>query len=306
MHINARAVFKIFGLSLVFTFHFFSNQNLLAQDPAIVPPADGYETARSVGMGLGARANAMSTSALQLNPANLAVIKSYHIETAIGYEPVSNRVYLQSALVDGYSGPIAAGISYRYLFGNGRDGHTGMEGKLGVGVALGSSFALGLAGRYMSYWKVGGGEGNQPRSEGFTMDASFQLMPFKGFYLAGFGQNLIDLGSYLTPRLVGGSASYSFGETLTLAFDGQADLSTFKDEQGNIKPKAMFGGAIEFFTGEVPLRVGYAADLGRNTHTITSGVGYTNKSLSVELSYRQTVVGSSDAWIMLSFRYFVF
>src|SRR5690606_19763062 len=44
------------------------------------PRADNYDTARSVGMGLGSRAGSSGTTALVYNAANMPLVPLYHIE----------------------------------------------------------------------------------------------------------------------------------------------------------------------------------------------------------------------------------
>lgn len=279
-----------------------------AQEAAVPPPAEGFETTRGMAMGLGgARASAASTSALQYNPANLALARVYHIEAFAGYRPQSSRFEFGASLVDSFSAPIAMGVSYRYILGNGAYGHAGMEGRVGVAVPLGDAFAIGVSGRYVSFWREGPRpEGDQrgPYAEGVTFDASVRVTPIPGLHIAAIGENLIDFGSPLVPRLVGGSASYTIDNMFTIAFDGMADLSTFHNVDGSLRPEAIFGAAAEFFTGEIPIRAGWGFDTGRSIHYITAGLGYTRPEFGIDISYRQQIVGDDDTWLMLSGRYF--
>ncbi len=279
-----------------------------AQEAAVPPPAEEFETTRGMAMGLtGSRASAASTSALQYNPANLALARVYHIEAFAGYRPQSTRFEFGASLVDSFSAPIAMGVSYRYILGNGAYGHAGMEGRVGVAVPLGDAFAIGVSGRYVSFWREGPrpeGDNRGPYAEGITVDASVRVTPIPGLHIAAIGQNLIDFGSPLVPRLVGGSASYTIDNVFTIAFDGLADLSTFYNPDASLRPEALFGVGAEFFTGEIPIRAGWGFDTGRSIHYITAGLGYTRPEFGIELSYRQQIVGDDDTWLMLSGRYF--
>jgi hypothetical protein len=200
------------------------------------------------------------------------------------------------------------GVSYRYLLGNGQYGHGGMDGRVALAVALADAFSVGVAGRYVSLWREGPrpeGDNRGPYAEGVTFDASVRVTPLPGFHIAAIGQSLIDLGSPLVPRLVGGSLSYTFDNTFTIAGDGMADLSTFHNPDGSLRPEAIFSLGAELFTGEIPIRAGYGFDTGRSIHTITLGVGYVRPEFGIELSYRQQIVGDDDTWLMLSGRYFI-
>jgi hypothetical protein len=275
---------------------------------AVDPPvADVQETTRGVAMGLGARASAASTSALAYNAAELTTTRAYHIETVVGYEPGTTRFTVGAAVVDSFSSPVAMGLSYRYVLGNGQYGHGGMEGRLSLALPLGDAFAIGVSGRYMSYWREGQPEGDErgPFAEGITMDAAVRVMPVPGLHIAALGYNLIDHGTSLVPRLVGGSASYTIDSMVTIAFDGLADLSTFYNVDASLRPEALFGGAVEVFISGVPIRAGYSFDTGRDIHYITAGLGYVTDEWGLDFSYRQQIVGDDDTWLLLGFRYFV-
>ncbi|GAB4200050.1 MAG: hypothetical protein OHK0013_10760 [Sandaracinaceae bacterium] len=278
-----------------------------AQASPLVPPADDYETTRAMAMGLGARASAASTSALSTNPANLALGRLYHIETVVGYNPQVANATFGASILDSFSSPVAMAMQYRYILGNGQYGHSGMDGRIGLAYAFSEAFSVGVAGRYTSFAREGQQEGDTrgPYVEGVNVDASIRVTPLPGLHLAAIGQNLVDYGTPYVARLVGGSISYTFENVLTLAVDGFADLSTFRDAANNIRPEMLLGGAAEVFTGEVPIRAGYFYDSGRGIHYVTAGVGYVRPEFAVDFAWRQQIVGDDDTWLTLSFRYFV-
>jgi hypothetical protein len=279
-----------------------------AQSTGPMPVAEDFETARGMAMGLGTRASIASTGALQYNPANLALARIYHVETQVGYHPQDTTFGFGGALVDSFSSPVAMGVSYRYILGNGRDGHAGMDGRIGLAVPIGDAFAIGVAGRYVSFTREGqrpDGDTRGPYAEGITVDVGLRVTPVAGLHIAAIGQNLIDFGSPLVPRLVGGSASYTVDNTFTIGIDGFADLSTFHNVDASLRPEALLGVGAELFTGEVPIRLGYFFDTGRGIHALTAGLGYVNTSFGIELSYRQQFIGDDDSTLLLSFRYFI-
>ncbi len=267
--------------------------------------AENMETARTMAMGLGARASVTSTSAVAYNPAGMSIGRHYHVESSAFYEPQNERFGAGGALADSYSGPVNMGVAFRYIHGNGRDGHGGYDGRISLAVPFGDHFAIGASGRYVSLWREGQ-EDAPPFAEQVNLDAAIRVTPIPGLHIAALGYNLIDVGSPLVPVQVGGSISYTIDNTFTLAFDGLADLSTWHDADGNIRPEAMFGGAAEFFTGEVPIRAGWMFDTGRSLHYVTAGVGWMNGELGVDIAARQQVTGPDlDTWLLASFRYFV-
>ncbi len=278
-----------------------------AQESATLPPADDYETTRGMAMGLGARASAVATSALASNPANLALGRLYHVESVVGYQPQLTNFTFGAGVADSFSSPVALGVQYRYILGNGQNGHSGMDGRVGLAYAFSEAFSIGVAGRYHSFQREGQQEGDTrgPYAEGVNVDVSLRLTPVTGLHIAAIGQNLIEYGTPYVARLVGGSVSYTFENVLTLAVDGFADLSTFHDVSGNLRPEMLIGGAAEVFTGEVPIRAGYFYDSGRGIHYVSAGVGYVRPEFGIDLAWRQQIVGDDDTWLTLSFRYFI-
>jgi hypothetical protein len=278
-----------------------------AQESTTLPPADDYETTRGMAMGLGARASAVATSALASNPANLALGRLYHIESVVGYMPQLTNFTFGAGVADSFSSPVALGVQYRYILGNGQNGHSGMDGRVGLAYAFSEAFSIGVSGRYHSFQREGQQEGDTrgPYAEGVNVDVSLRLTPVTGLHIAAIGQNLIEYGTPYVARLVGGSVSYTFENVLTLAVDGFADLSTFHDANGGLRPEMLLGGAAEVFTGEVPIRTGYFYDSGRGIHYVTAGVGYVRPEFGIDFAWRQQIVGEDDTWLTLSFRYFV-
>jgi hypothetical protein len=179
-------------------------------------------------------------------------------------------------------------------------GPGGYDGRLSLSLPLGDSFGLGVTGRYVSFWREGSSNA-PPFAEGITFDAAARVTPVAGLHIAAFGYNLIDLGSSLVPRQAGGSISYTYDNRLTLAFDGIADLGTFENPDGSLRPEGLFGGAGEYFTGEVPIRVGYYYDTGRDLHVLTGGLGYITEDFGVEVSLRQQVNRTQLTTILASF-----
>lgn len=268
------------------------------------PFADTMETARGMAMGLGARASATSTSGLAYNAAGLSIGRHYHIESGVFYEPMASRFGLSGSVTDSYSGPVNMGLNFRYVHGNGENGHGGYDGRLAIGIPVGDAFAIGVTGRYVSFWREGQ-EDESPWAEGITFDASIRVTPIPGLHLAVLGYNLLPMDSWLTPMQVGGSASYTINNTFTIAVDGLADLSTWENADGSIRPEALVGVGAEYFTGEVPIRAGYIYDSGRDSHFVTAGVGWMNQQLGIDIAWRQQLTDEYHTWLLATFRYFV-
>jgi hypothetical protein len=72
------------------------------------------------------------------------------------------------------------------------------------------------------------------------------------------------------------------------------------------KNDVIIGGGAEIFAGRaVPLRAGYSYDTQRNQHTVSFGLGYTDRSIGFDLSLRQQIGGMGDTRLMGAFRFYV-
>jgi len=266
--------------------------------------AEDIESTRGMAMGTGARASAASTSAAAYNAAGLPQGRLYHLEGLVGYDAAYGRWSFGATAVDSMSNKLAAGLSIRAIMGDGERGHSGLDGRLGLGLPLSDAFAIGLAGRYLSLSRDGQGAAGetdgQTLAKGFTLDASIAVQPAAGLRLAGLGYNLIDMDSPLAPRLIGGGASFSTAEVFTLGADCLVDLSTFDQAE------LIVGGGAEYLAaGRVPIRLGYEYDSGRHTHSVTGGVGYVDQQVGIDVALDQQVRGGTETRLLLAFRYFV-
>lgn len=263
------------------------------------PEEDTLETARGLGLGTGARASAIGTSAAAYNAANLGQAQLYHIQSDLGFTPGGGGWWVGGTVVDSVSSPLAAGMSFRGMFDLGEDDHSGFDGRVSLGYAVSDAIGVGVAGRYVKL-QPDTQDAGDPGAKGFTLDASVRVTPTEGLHIAALGYNLIDRHSAFTPMLVGGSLSFAIKDTFTIGGDGLVDLSTF--DQASV----LAGGGLEYLAGgAVPLRLGYRFDSGRDTHSVTGSLGYVDQSVGVDLALRQHVAGAKDTQLVFTFRYHV-
>lgn len=272
------------------------------KDPAQTAAAD-LETTRGIAMGAGARASAVSSSAIAYNPAAMAMARLYHIESQVQFSPAAGRWAFGGTIVDSSTNKLAAGMTFIGIVGNGESGYSGMDGRAALAFPIIPQLAIGLSGRYLSLGREGtapiGVDQEEPVGQGFTMDGSIAVA-IDILRIVAVAQNFIDVGSLLTPFRAGGGASLLLGDFLTLSVDVLADVSTFEN------PEALVGGGVEFLAGGiVPIRAGYRYDSGRTTHAVTGGLGYVDQKFGVEFGLRQEVGDTDGTEIMLSLRYFV-
>ena len=271
---------------------------------ADAPREQTYETARGLGMGLGARASAQGTSALSYNTANLGLGQLYHIETMASFIPGDRAWAYGGAIVDSMTSKVAAGLSFHGFHGSGDRALRGYDGRLGLGIALSDKIGIGIAGRYMSLRsrrENAAGESIGAGVKAFTLDAAIRVSPFTGFHIAALGSNLIPTDSPLAPMLLGGSASYGYEAVFAVAVDVMVDLKTFAE------PELLIGVGVEYLAGEsFPLRVGYRRDQGRSLHQVTAAVGYVDPRFGIDMALRQDVGAvDNDTQLLLNLRYHV-
>ena len=272
------------------------------------------ESARGLALGTGVRATAMSTSALAYNPAALVVGKVYHLEGVVDYMPDLKTVALGGAIVDSSTSKLSAGLSFRGFL-SGQGGLGGIDGRLGLALPLSEGVSIGVSGRYVNAkrdWPTpsvqdsSGMATPMPAPEviskvkGFTLDASIRVAPTPSVMLHAGSYNLISLDSVYAPLMVGGGAGIALGSVAVVGGDVLVDLSSYD------KGAVLFGLGGEVFAGQaVPLRAGYSYDTKRSQHTLSVGLGYTDRSVGLDLSLRQDLGGEGDTRIMGAFRFYV-
>ena len=267
---------------------------------AVPPAALEQQNARGLALGTGARASAMSTSALLYNPASLSLGRLYHLESGVAYHPSAHTLEAAAMVVDSMTSRLAAGFSARALRATALGGYAGVDLRLGFGLPLSDGISVGGVGRYLSLdQQVSGGNGTRPihLTKGLTFDMSLRLRPFKGLELATLGYNLLGLESALVPRSLGASAALAVSSAATVA----VDLFSVGSESTYL----IAGGGAEYVNGSVPMRLGYRYDAGHGVHAVSGGIGYLHRRGGFDLAIRREVAGGAQTLVMGSLRYFV-
>lgn len=276
------------------------------------------ESARGIALGTGVRASAISTSALAYNPAALVVGRSYNIEGLVDYMADLKTVALGGAVVDASTSRLAAGLSLRGFL-SGDNGMGGFDGRLGLALPLSDAISIGLSGRYLNVSQSGVLliDGTRLSSvtivKGFTLDASVRIAPVPTVQLELGSYNLIRLSGQLgaapgapsladayAPLILGGGASFVLAEMLVLGADVLVDTTSYSSAATTVG-----GGAEVLLANVLPLRAGYSYDVKRTQSSLSLGVGYADRSLGFDLSWRQDLGGIGDTRIAAAFRFFV-
>lgn len=272
------------------------------------------ETARSAAMGGAMRAWGSGTTAMFLNPANLAETQAYHIEGVVQLTPEAARQAYGAVIMDSITNKLAGGVSVvgSFVDPDGLD-RTTLDVRVGLSYPISPRFLIGLAGHYVRATQLGTGPfGNSKFSGGLvdgearhpfvaipTFDAGFTIKVTEGLAISALGQNLTYPNNGVLPTTLGGGIGYS-ASGFTLEVDGIADLNSWG------KPTARVMGGAEYLVAEsFPIRVGYRYDQGADQHHVSAGLGYMTREFSVEASVRRAIDEGGPTTVVIGLAYFL-
>jgi len=251
------------------------------------------------------RATSYSVGGLYMNPANMARTQVYHLGGFSEIWPEAKRVSFGGAAVDSIVNTkgIAGGVGYTW---NQQDKDTldrqYNDLRFALAFPLQNKFFLGLGGRYLWLSQDGSGPlGDSLASgglqgdrivEGFSFDAGVTVKPTDSFYIAVVGNNLSDPGSGFQPLTAGGGIGFATND-FGIEGDVVFDFTTWDETTVRV-----MGGAEYLVAGAVPLRVGYRYDDGLESHAVSAGLGYVDRSFSADAAVRRIVSGDKATAIV--------
>ncbi len=290
---------------------------IASADPSSTSIEQGYELGevqhpRVVGMGGAAQVFGGSTTAIFVNPANLTLLRVYHLEGLAALSPEARRQSYGGAIADSSTSKLGGGFGGTWTQMD-PDGikRTVADLRLSLAYPLGDRFSLGATGRYLRVQqKVASGPlGASLASDGlrdeplvslFTFDAGAAVQISEQFRLAVSGRNLTAPGTALAPLVLAGGLGWS-NQTITIEADSLVDFTTF----GAARVRGMLGGEI-LAADRFPIRAGYRVDAGMKTQAISLGAGYVDRKFSIEIGGRRDVVADHPAtFISLGVRFFI-
>jgi hypothetical protein len=264
-------------------------------------------------MGGAMRAFSNSLEALFVNPANMAASRVYHLGALAQIWPEANRQSYGAAAIDSIvsSARIAGGLGGTWNLQD-PDGieRQWTDLRFALAFPFSDEFFLGAGGRHL-WLKQNGDDGEIGSSaasgglhdeqilRGFSFDAGATLKPSEQFAISLVGANLNNPGTGYQPTSVGGGIGFGT-DNLTIEGDLLSDFTTWEETT----VRAMLGG--EFLAADhYPLRLGYRYDQGANSHAVSAGVGYIDRSFAAEIAVRRVVAPNDDAAtaIVFGFKY---
>jgi hypothetical protein len=269
---------------------------------ALVQSAGEPTTPRSLGMADALAASAMSTTALFLNPAGVALGRVFHAEGWYGYTNDLSRHVAGVATTDSTT-DVAGGLGFTYTY-------TGLEAeqnnqydlRAALGVQLGELAALGLNLKYVRVDYAEGLETSPGNLNDFSMDAG-AMITYDRFFVGVAGWNIINLDHPMAPLALQVGGGLMLGPA-RFEFDATMDWSTW-DEEAELGVRYAAGGEILLADAYV-LRAGYRYEDIPDVHGIAAGVGYVNPSVALDFGFQQDLSGArSDTRLGFSLRYFI-
>ncbi|HEY8090840.1 MAG TPA: hypothetical protein VIF09_23420 [Polyangiaceae bacterium] len=286
-------------------------------DRMTTSPEQAYDlgeipNARAVGMGGALNALGVSTTALSMNPANMALARVYHLEALAGYSPEAQRQTYGLAIEDSVinaqhlSGGVVA--TYNQFDPSGMN-RTWTDVRVALAIPIGDYIAVGATTRWLrlnqnvsagpfgrSY--PSDGAASSPLFDGLTVDLG-ATASISGFRLGVVGHNLTNPNTPLAPTEAAGGLGYA-NDWLALEVDGLLDFTTW----GGTRARAMAGGEI-FLADRYALRLGWRYDAGTQINAASAGLGYIDPRWSIELGMRHDLLGAhSETLGVLALRYF--
>jgi hypothetical protein len=263
-------------------------------------------------MGEALNALGVSTAAMYLNPANLAMARVYHLEALAAYSPDAQRQTYALAIVDSLlsSTKLSGGLAgaYSRMDPSGID-RTWTDVRAGLALPFGDHFSFGLAGRWLRVQQAvasgpfglspaSSGTPNGPLFDRLTVDAG-ATVSLGDFRIAAVGHNLTFPNTALAPTTGTAGIGY-FSQSFALEVDGLMDFTTWPKPRGRV----MAGGEL-FLADRYAVRAGWRYDAGTQVNTASLGLGYIDPRWSTEVGLSRDLVGAhAETMGVLSIRYF--
>lgn len=244
--------------------------------------AQSFEGARLLSLGGAQRALSAGNDSIYINPAGLALARSYALELNYLDDLRGGDRRFNGSVVDSQAGPISGGIAYTYIGRRPEDG--GEEDRLAghrVDVALAlpvaDTAAIGVTARYLTFDRTRG-DVEQGGFRYFTIDAGLQWRIVDGLAIGIAGYNLTNPDQDETPISFGGGIGYQADFGLSIEADVVHDVR--RDSQ-------RFAGALGYVISQsFPVRLGISYDRLTGSIALSGGLGAQIDRIGVDIGFR--------------------
>lgn len=256
------------------------------------------------------RASGYANEAIYFNPAAMAQVMMYSVETGYTYQNEVAGHAFDVSIVDSTTNEfISAGLAYSYFDTAQVPGFTVPGTDSRVGHQLRAALASGYRGKDFSAF-VGAGVrwinlslADREPVDPVTMDVGV-LLVIKGLIRVGItGHNLIEHPDERNelPRQLGTGVSLAASGFLA-EFDAVVDFDTRSDTKGQ------YSVGLEYDVAQMlPIRAGYMYNEILDRHRIAVGLGYYSQVVGIDIGYLQDVSSAdkSDATVGLDLRIYL-
>jgi hypothetical protein len=259
---------------------------------------------RAMGVGESLRAAATGSLATRINPAGLALVRTYVLEAAYGYRPVDKSHIQAVSVCDSVTTRVGACLFYTHLSADPSEMGSRSLHEVGITTAVPlGGFSLGMTQRYVTYKESVMEEVPVDSShKGYLVDVglTYRLMPMLTMALVGY--NLIGADEDRYARAIGGGLAFNAFSRLLLSADARYDLE---------REAGRYGGGLEYlFPGAdgqqgIPVRAGYVYDAGTKGSYVTAGLGFITPRVGLDLAARKQVAEGDELMMQLSLRLFL-
>jgi len=263
--------------------------------------------AETLGSADTAYANAWGTGALFFNPAGLLRVPTVLLSAGYSYLDGYQGHALTAAAVDAKTNDmVAIGVAYTFITGTPDDvgDRDGSQFRIGMGTGYrAGDIALyaGVGARYLDL-TIGKDDTDKGVDEtndvdDWTLDFGLILDFGHVVKLGVVGQNLLAIDSPEARRQLGLGLSFVFGD-----IDVSADLDI--DLSGELETFKAYGFGIDYVVGDAfHLRAGVDIDPINDTQRVTSGIGYSNETLALDLGYSSAVTDPTSMIFAVTLRF---
>jgi hypothetical protein len=260
---------------------------------------------RTISQGEAVRASANGGTATRVNPAGVALTKSYSLEATYGFRGEDSATIAGAAICDSVTNRVGACIYYNYFAAEPEGGSRSLHDiGLTVAVPIADTVMLGTTTRYVDYTETGTAalpEDNS-RDGALVSDLGLIVKVVPELAIAGVGYNILGHDDDNFPRAIGSGLSFSVGEKFNLGADGVWTLDRDEGEK-----TGRYGvGAELFLTSEgseqgYPIRAGYVYDRATDAHYVTAGLGFVTPRIGVDAGLRKQVGGDVGDELLVQF-----
>jgi hypothetical protein len=294
--------------------------------------AQDFVGVRALSLGEAYRSIATGNDAIYFNPAGIAELKRYALETHYQLSLVSEQHQLDASVVDSKTSPVAVGIAYTF------DGaqfskRATFEHRATLALSYQIFAQLLAVGAGFKYVNVSDAiAGNYLNA--LSADVGVLSRLPGGVSLAAVGYNLIPIRSAVVPLSAGFSATWDLGpvsalvlgggprmgpvanaggvggvaqgelagplQDLTVSVDWYVDFATFRGPQSRIST-----GVEYLLLSTVPLRAGYMWDEFDRDHLVSVGAGFLSPFFGLDVGYRQSVTRLDRGTFAASLKFFL-